>query len=512
MLFNSYPFLLAFLPITLLGFVVAGRFGKTFGAAWLGLCSLFFYAWWDYRYLPLLLSSVCVNYLAGGFIARHARTRQSKLAMAAAVAANLAVLAYYKYADFFLSSAMAVLHRDWPGLGIILPIGISFFTFTQIAFLVDAYEGKVKEYRFVNYLLFVTYFPHLIAGPVLHHKEMMPQFEEARTYRLNSANLAFGMSIFAIGLAKKVLLADNLAGYAAPVFMPQADAPSLFAAWGGVLAYTFQLYFDFSGYSDMAIGLSLLFGVRLPLNFNSPYKAINISDFWRRWHMTLSRFLRDYLYIPLGGNRHGEARRQLNLLTTMLLGGLWHGAGWNFVIWGGLHGVFLGIHNTWRSASQKLPWHLPARPARVLSVGLTFLCVVLAWVYFRAPNMATANRVLVGMVGGSGAGIPDVVMTHLGPLAPLLKGVGVSTYLGGGDSFVKMWLTVAGAALIAFTAPNTQEIMARALPGAPGQPEGQAPGRLTWMPRRRHAVLYGMLLGLGFLALSRPTEFLYFQF
>ncbi len=322
MLFNSYSFLLAYLPVTLLGFFLVGRFGKAAGAAWLSACSLFFYAWWDYRYVILLLASICINYFIGGYIARRSATAHGRRALGIAVAGNLVLLGYYKYADFFLSSANAILGTNWPILGIILPIGISFFTFTQIAFLADAYAGKVTEYRFIYYVLFVTYFPHLIAGPVLHHKEMMPQFDEDCNYRPDAANFAVGLTIFAIGLAKKVLIADNLAIYAAPVFSPEATAPTFFIAWGGILAYTFQLYFDFSGYSDMAIGLSRLFGVRLPLNFNSPYKARNIADFWRRWHMTLSRFLRDYLYIPLGGNRHGTFRRQINLMTTMVLGGL----------------------------------------------------------------------------------------------------------------------------------------------------------------------------------------------
>ena len=281
MLFNSYSFLLVFLPVTVLGFFLAGRLGKAAGAGWLAACSLFFYAWWDYRYLVLLVASICANYLVGSYIARHSASTKGRLALTIAIAANLLLLGYYKYADFFLSSSNAILGTDWPILGIILPIGISFFTFTQIAFLADAYAGKVTEYRFIYYVLFVTYFPHLIAGPVLHHREMMPQFDEDRNYRPDAANFAIGLTIFAIGLAKKVLIADNLAGYAAPAFAPGTDPPTFFFAWGGALAYTFQLYFDFSGYSDMAIGLSRIFGVRLPLNFSSPYKSHNIAEFCR---------------------------------------------------------------------------------------------------------------------------------------------------------------------------------------------------------------------------------------
>ena len=513
MLFNSYSFLLAYLPITVFGFFFFGRFGKLAGATWLAACSLFFYAWWDYRYLFLLLTSICGNYYAGGYISRHAGVARGRRVLTLAVAANLLLLGYYKYADFFLSSANAVLGTEWPILGIVLPIGISFFTFTQIAFLADAYAGKVTEYRFVYYVLFVTYFPHLIAGPVLHHKEMMPQFDLAGNYRPQLANFAVGATIFAIGLAKKVLIADNLAGYAAPVFAPGAAVPSLFIAWGGALAYTFQLYFDFSGYSDMAIGLSRIFGVRLPLNFNSPYKSCNITEFWRRWHMTLSRFLRDYLYIPLGGNRYGQFRRQSNLMATMVLGGLWHGAGWNFVIWGGLHGAYLVINHAWRDFAQSIPVTLPPRIAAVLGVAFTFVCVVFAWVYFRAPDLATANRIVLGMTGGWGAALPDGMMSRIAPLKDTLESLGVHSFLGGGASFVETWVWIVVAAAIAFIAPNTQEIMGRF---EPALIEDRQPQKLAkhfvWQPSRRHAVAIGLLLALGILALSRPTEFLYFQF
>lgn len=513
MLFNSYAFLLVFLPVTLAGFFVLGRHGRGAGSAWLALASIFFYGWWDLRYVPLLLGSITANYLVGGHIARHAGEPRGRHALIAGIALNLALLAYYKYADFFLTSANSVLGTQWPILGIVLPIGISFFTFTQIAFLADAYAGKVTEYRFTYYVLFVTYFPHLIAGPVLHHKEMMPQFDEAKNYRPHLSNFAVGGTIFAIGLAKKVLIADNLAGYATP-FFSSSEPPTLLVAWGGALAYTFQLYFDFSGYSDMAIGLSRLFGVKLPLNFNSPYKARNISEFWRRWHMTLSRFLRDYLYIPLGGNRHGPARRHANLVTTMVLGGLWHGAGWNFVIWGSLHGAYLVVNHVWQDLARRLPMRLPAPMARVLAVILTFACVIFAWVYFRAADLATANRIVLGMLGVNGTAIPEAVMSRLGDIGAALRGLGVTTFPGGGAGFIETWLWVAAGAALAFACPNTQEIMGRFEPALPDgrEPPRRAPGWLTWQPRRRHALAAGLLLALGVLALSRPTEFLYFQF
>ena len=512
MLFNSYAFVLAFLPLALLGYFTLGRLGKTAGAAWLAACSLFFYGWWDHRYLLLLLGSIIANYLAGTSIARHAGSLRGRRMLALAVGVNLALLGYYKYADFFIGSGNTLLGAQWPLLHVVLPIGISFFTFTQIAFLADAQAGKVNETRFVHYLLFVTYFPHLIAGPVLHHKEMMPQFDQDKNYRPQACALATGATIFAIGLAKKVLIADPLAGFASPYFAPLAEAPTLFDAWGGALAYSFQLYFDFSGYSDMAIGLSLLFGVRLPLNFNSPYKSHNIGEFWRRWHMTLSRFLRDYLYIPLGGNRHGTPRRCLYLAVTMLLGGLWHGAGWNFVIWGGLHGAFLIVNHGWQNLCRRLPWHAPVGLTRPLGVALTFLSVVFAWVYFRAPDLATANRLVLAMLGQSGAALPASLLAQLGALGGWLQKAHVSAALGGGATFIQTWAWVVLAAVIAFRAPNTQEIMAYGEAVLDPRPSAAAPTRLAWAARRRDALLGGLLLALGLLALSRPTEFLYFQF
>lgn len=513
MLFNSYAFLLAFLPVTFLGYFLFGRLGKTPGAAWLAGCSLFFYAWWDYRYLALLLGSIVFNYFVGSHIARKPMAPEAKRLLVVGIAANLALLGYYKYADFFLSSANAVLGTSWPLLGLVLPIGISFYTFTQIAFLADAYIGRATEYRFAYYALFVTYFPHLIAGPVLHHKEMMPQFDDDRSYRPNGRNLSVGLTIFAIGLAKKVLIADTLAGYAAPIFDPSAGPHSFLVAWGGALAYTFQLYFDFSGYSDMAIGLSRLFGVKLPLNFNSPYKSRNIIEFWRRWHMTLSRFLRDYLYIPLGGNRNGAVFRYVNLMITMVLGGLWHGAGWNFVLWGALHGGYLGINHAWQTLSRPVRLKMPTCLVVPLSVGLTFVCVVFAWVFFRSPDLATAGRIASGMLGLWGVAVPEAILSRLGSLQTLLTNLGVGSFLGGGAQFAETWLSVVSAAFVAFLAPNTQEIMVRFEPALPdGRSVIVNDGPLRWRPRRRDAAFVGVLLAMGFLSLSRPTEFLYFQF
>ncbi|MCK9201424.1 MAG: MBOAT family protein [Gallionella sp.] len=409
MLFNSYGFIFLYLPVVLIGFFVLARTSRTFAAGWLALASVFFYGYWNPAYVGLLLGSIVCNYAFGMWIAkagvRH-EARRKKQVLIVAIAANLVLLAYYKYANFFVGNLNELAGTSWTLGEIMLPLGISFFTFTQIAFLVDTYQGKVKEYNFIHYTLFVTYFPHLIAGPVLHHKDMMPQFAHASTYRVNWDNIATGLMLFTLGLAKKTLWADSLAPYASGVFdgvqlgMATGTLPTIYEAWAGALAYTLQIYFDFSGYTDMALGIALMFGIRLPINFNSPYKATSIIEFWRRWHMTLSAFLRDYLYIPLGGSRNGKLRRYVNLLATMLLGGLWHGAGWTFVLWGALHGVYLTLNHLWREtiSGRFLNW-VPAWLGNLAGGVLTFVAVVAAWVVFRAENMAQALVILKAMFG-----------------------------------------------------------------------------------------------------------------
>lgn len=513
MLFNSLSFLLAFLPVTVIGYFLLARHNNVAAAGWLATASLFFYGWWDVRYIPLLLSSIVVNYSCAQWIREESQQARKKRWLVIAVGANLLLLGYYKYANFFLLSAGALAGTQFQSLDIVLPIGISFFTFTQIAFLVDTYQGKVKEYRFIHYILFVTYFPHLIAGPVLHHKEMMPQFADDKNYRPSAANFAVGLTIFCIGLTKKVLIADNLAPYANDVFN-SPESPSFFIAWGGVLAYTFQLYFDFSGYSDMAIGLSRLFGVRLPLNFDSPYQAVNISEFWRRWHMTLSRFLRDYLYIALGGNRMGRMRRYINLMITMVLGGLWHGAGWNFAIWGGLHGLYLVINHAWIALADRLRFPRETRVWKWVATALTFLVVCFAWVFFRATDLATATEIIHGMAGGFGIALPDAVGGRIGALRLVLEKNGVMFFQGGGARFVETWTWVTVGATIAFFLPNSQRLVRRFDPALDfdSSADGVNTQWLVWSPSRSWAIAIAFLLVAGFLSLNRPSEFLYFQF
>lgn len=405
MLFNSYAFIFAFLPVVLLAYFQLAKIGHAYAAGWLALASIFFYGYWNPAYVGLLLFSVSFNYTFGVWIARarvKARLLSAKHLLIAAVAGNLLLLGYYKYANFFLDSVNRLTGSGFTLGEIILPLGISFFTFTQIAFLVDTWQGKVKEYNFIHYILFATYFPHLIAGPVLHHSEMMPQFAQRNNYRLNWDHLASGILLFTVGLCKKVLMADAFAPYAHAVFdgVQRGFVPTVYEAWSGALAYTMQIYFDFSGYTDMALGVALMFNIRLPINFNSPYKATSIIEFWRRWHMTLSRFLRDYLYIPLGGNRRGKFRRYTNLSVTMLLGGLWHGAGWTYICWGALHGAYLGINHIWRElVPEKIFGWIPVWFSRLSGGFITFMAVVIAWVVFYSVDMAHAWVMLQAMSG-----------------------------------------------------------------------------------------------------------------
>ncbi|BAW79448.1 membrane bound O-acyl transferase MBOAT family protein [Candidatus Nitrosoglobus terrae] len=358
------------------------------------------------KYIVLLLVSIVVNYGFGVVIGRlrdkdsNSSGISARIALIFGLIFNLSLLSWFKYANFLLDTLRAISNLNLSEIDVILPIGISFFTFTQIAFLVDTYTKGTREYRFIHYLLFVTYFPHLIAGPILHHAQMMPQFASLEIYRPQIAKIAAGLGLFALGLIKKIILADGIAPYADAVFDATAAShlPTMPEAWIGAVAYTLQLYFDFSGYSDMAVGLSMIFGIRLPFNFASPYRATNISEFWRRWHMTLSAFLRDYLYISLGGNRRGELRRIINLMVTMLLGGLWHGASWTFVVWGGAHGLYLVMHHSVGNAFTRYLAFLVPRSFITLAAWLmTMFAVIVAWVFFRATDFTSASIILSAM-------------------------------------------------------------------------------------------------------------------
>ncbi|MFD0987423.1 MBOAT family O-acyltransferase [Methyloligella solikamskensis] len=396
LIFTSTDFLFVFLPVVWLIYLLLAQLkAATATKVQLVLASVLFYVSWNASYLPILLGSVVFNY----FLARMMMARGEKWMLWLGIVANLSLLGVYKYADFTIGTLDTLFGADIPFVNIALPLAISFYTFQQIAYLVDTWEGKIERITFFDYLLFVCFFPQFIAGPIVHHSEMMPQFTSGNFLKVNRRNLAAGLAFFAIGFLKKTMLADPLAGVANEVFAREAGFPlSMPEAWFGAIAYTLQIYFDFSGYSDMAVGLGRLFGINLPYNFNSPYKSASIIDFWRRWHMTLSRFLRDYLYFPLGGNRKGVVRRYLNLMIVMLLGGLWHGAAWTFVVWGGLHGLYLMLNHGW------IEWvesriAIPAPLKHVGGVAITFLMVAVAWVFFRAPTFDRAFEVLRPMFG-----------------------------------------------------------------------------------------------------------------
>jgi len=416
MLFNSQAFVLGFLPVVLAAYyAAAGR--AVLRQAVMVTGSLVFYGWWDIRFVPLLVALTLANW---GLIRLFAATRRDAV-LVAGVALNLGVLGVCKYANFAadtLAALFGTAHTPW---GIVLPLGISFFTFQKISYLVDLRRGDRHVYGLLEFAAFVTFFPQLIAGPLVRHNEIIPQFALNPRRPDMWENLARGAVLFTIGLAKKAAVADTVAQVCDPLYARAAAgaALSLAEAWAAAGTYALQIYFDFSGYSDMAIGLGLMFGFRLPFNFDAPYRAVSMRDFWRRWHMTLSRFLRDYVYIPFGGNRAGPERQAVNVVATMLLGGLWHGAAWTFVAWGGLHGVALAANSAWDRTGRRLP--APAGWA------LTLLFVVVTWVLFRSPDFATAARVMAGMAGAHGIGHVHVDNAALVAIAALVAALGPSS-------------------------------------------------------------------------------------
>lgn len=395
MVFSSLEFIYLFLPPTLIGFLILRHFRlETAIIWWLIAASVAFYAWWSPLHVVLLMGSVLSNYWLHKLLLVH----RNKTFLVLGITGNLLLLGWFKYADFAIQNLAAAFGLEVASLGIVLPLAISFFTFQQISFLLDTWNNKLLVCDFKRYVLFVTFFPQLIAGPIVLQKDTIPQFHMSVFGNRLWLNLAIGSTLFTIGLFKKIVLADGIAPVANAVFAA-ADAGQTIptdAAWMGTMAYTFQIYFDFSGYCDMALGLARMFGIKLPINFCSPYKALSITDFWRRWHITLSRFLRDYLYIPLGGNRSGILGRHGNLIITMLLGGLWHGAGWNFVIWGGLHGTYLTANHVWRSTTSEISFvqKIPTPVTAVLSWALTMFAIMLAWVFFKAETFGGAFSIV----------------------------------------------------------------------------------------------------------------------
>lgn len=532
MLFNSYEFIFFFLPTALYIFFWLGRRDyHQLSLSWLVLISLLFYAWWNPTYLGLLLISIFFNYLLGITIIKKDffTLINVKWLLSFGIIANIIFLGYFKYYSFIIKIINDLFIVDFDSQRIILPLAISFFTFTQIAYLVDASSGEIKDFKFLNYCLFVTFFPHLIAGPIVHYREIAPYFKQQYFGHFDKENINAGLTMFSLGLFKKVIFADNLSTIATPVFDVAANTGmplTLLEAWFGVLAYSLQLYFDFSGYSDMAIGIAQMFGVKFPLNFNSPYKAASIIEFWRRWHITVSDFLRDYIYIPLGGNRKGELRRYFNLMLTMLLGGLWHGAGWNFVLWGGLHGFYLVINHKWRTfqanlgnSTYKDHWW-----SCLLGRIATFLAVVVAWVFFRAKDVDTSIVILKAMFGMNGISLPVNTSLYLGWLHNLgIQFNGVMPSTGLDLPYVLSWLLP--LLFIAFIFPNTQEWLANYYYKSNNKSSSirlyreklsifsrEHQDRLRWQPSYFWGIVIGCLNIVSILSMSKVREFIYFQF
>ncbi len=480
MLFNSFEFIFIFLPITwFIYFYLNGLKLTEISKAFLVFASLFFYSWWNVKYLPLILISMLFNYSIGKTLS----VKRSKAILTIGIIANLALLGYFKYADFFIENLKIITKSNIHLLHLALPLAISFFTFQQISYLVDSYRHETKEYDFLNYALFVTFFPQLIAGPIVHHKEMMPQFAKTRNKVKSYNNVAKGLFIFSMGLFKKVVIADTFAIWATNGF-DVSKTLNFAEAWITSLSYTLQLYFDFSGYTDMAIGAALLFNIKLPINFDSPYKATSIQDFWRRWHITLSRFLKDYIYIPLGGNRKGNFRTYSNLMITFLLGGLWHGAGWTFVFWGFLHGVALVIHRVWKRLGFSMN--------KILAWFITFNFINIAWVFFRAKSWDDAIKVLSGMFSLNNIMLPGSLESKLSSLKHY--GVTFGYWLNNIDGTTKTTIWVFLGLFVIVYFKNSNEYSN------------------SFVLNKKTALIAALMFAFSILSLGKVSEFLYFNF
>lgn len=472
MLFNSIEFLFIFLPITFFIYFGLNKLKLVkMATAWLVIASLAFYSYWKTDYLSLILVSMLFNYSVGSTLTKDKKLKiNRKLLMIFAITANVGLLCYYKYFNFIIENINTVFSTNFNYINIILPLAISFFTFQQIAYIVDSYEHKTKEYDFLTYCLFVTFFPQLIAGPIVHHKEMMHQFSNLRNRFFNHKNISIGLFLLAIGLFKKVMIADTFSVFVKGTF-DSGIVLTTFEAWCASISYTMQLYFDFSGYCDMAMGIGYLFNIVLPQNFNSPYKADSIQDFWRRWHMTLSRFLKDYIYIPLGGNKNGKLKTYRNLFITFLIGGIWHGANWTFIIWGIMHGTASCIHKFWRNFNIKIP--------HFVAVALTFLFINTTWVYFRASSIEKANEIILSMLGLNG-------------FAPIVIDKLRFSFENGSVKVSILLLTA--SFILVFLIKNSVEFAKKL------------------QPNKIYLVATLIMLIISVLSINKVSEFLYFQF
>ena len=480
MLFNSVEYLLVFLPFVVLVSFASSRPQRVFLTA----ASFLFYGYWSVRFIPFLAISILLNFVCGRWLAAHPASPSTlrRAVLIVGLLFNVGLLGFFKYADFFIANLNAVAGWELGLLQLALPLGISFITFQKVAFLVDCFRGQVKRIDLLDFSLFVTFFPQLIAGPIVHHAEVIPQFGATSTLKTRYEEIATATFLVSVGLFKKVVLADSFAVYA-NIGHAQAASLTFVGAWETSFLYSFQLYFDFSGYTDMALGSALALGIRLPPNFLSPYKATSIQEFWRRWHVTLGRFLREYVYVPLGGGRATLARTLANLMITFLIGGIWHGAGWLFVVWGALHGLAMGVHRVWTSAGLRMP--------RAAGWVATFLFVDVAWVPFRANSPESALAILSTMAGANGVVLPVVLQNHLAWAGDVVS-FGSWGFPASGSHGV-IALIAAGAAIV-FLLPNSMEWAAR------------SPTSLFRL------VTSFVFFATAYVMLGRPSAFLYWQF
>jgi alginate O-acetyltransferase complex protein AlgI len=519
MLFNSYEFIFLFMPVVFAGFFLIARKSHQGAIAWLSFASIFFYAYWSLYALPVIVISIYINYWIGFHLSNLSfKYRQPLLVLA--IILNLLALGYFKYANFFIANTNALRSvmgmESLNSLNVILPIGISFFTFTQIAFLIDTYQDKVKERSFLQYVLFVSFFPHLLAGPVLHHKQMMPQFSDPKTFSIDYEKIRLGIIIFTIGLAKKILLADSLAPYADTLFsaVENGETPQFLMSWFGSLAYTFQLYFDFSGYSDMAVGIALFFGIWLPFNFNSPFQATNIIDFWQRWHITLTKYVGEYLYTPitlkfmrLGQNKSAGIETIFSLfiptLLIFLILGLWHGANWTYVVFGSMHGLYIVINHLWRKIfpppnkkSKKMQPHRNLK--RIAGWGLTFFAVNIANIMFRADSISTAISIYKGILGIHGIHIDQ---NYKGLIFNNIIHGAWQSRLNTGQTTIELFLLIVISLLIILLFKNTSELEVENYQGK------NSIAKKNWM-----AIFFAIIFLLSISQLNKTSPFLYFQY
>lgn len=478
MLFNSFEFIFVFLPIIFVGYYVLNKVNFTLSKVWLLVGSLFFYSWWNPVYLPLILSSIFVNYFIGTWLGNAEGKRKRQTILTAGLIFNIALLGYFKYYDFFITNLNTLFSTDFNVLHLVLPLAISFFTFQQIGYLVDSYRYETKGYRFFDYALFVSFFPQLIAGPIVHHSHVMSQFEDRSKKVIQFNNISLGLFVFALGLFKKIGIADTFAIWATEGYNA-SDQLTFLGGWITSLSYTFQLYFDFSGYSDMAIGLGLLFNIKLPYNFNSPYKALSIQDFWRRWHMTLSGFLTKYIYIPLGGSRNGMPKTYVNILIVFFVSGIWHGAGWTFVLWGLAHGFASVIYRWWSTNGYRLP--------KLIAWFVTFQFINITWVLFRAPDFQTAMNVMKSMLGLGAVG-QSSAESIFSPLNIVEADAFVTNHI-----YIVL-VTIVFFFFISVLAKNTNEM------------------RENFKPTFARALFTAALFVYSVFQLQKVSEFLYFNF